>query len=69
MFISQPFLVSTTNAELEGATGETSIPNGLTAINVTDAADGTFNVTFTADADSMFVTDVVVANIRQSMML
>ena len=25
------------------------IPNGLSAINVTDDADGTFTVTFTAD--------------------
>ena len=41
-------LAVTTNADLEGATGDTSIPNGLTAINVTDDADGTFNVTFTA---------------------
>ena len=51
----------TTNAELEGATGETSIPNGLTFINVTDDADGIFNVTFTADAD-MFATDVIANN-------
>ena len=54
----------TTNAELEGATGDTEIPNGLTPINVIDAADGTFNVTFTA-TNAMFGADgagVIAAN-------
>ena len=51
----------TTNAELEGATGETSIPNGLTAINVTNDADGIFNVTFTATA-AMFADGVLEGN-------
>ena len=51
----------TTNAELEGATGETSIPNGLTAINVTNDADGIFNVTFAATA-AMFADGVLDAN-------
>ena len=44
-------LAVTTDAELEGLTAPTTIPNGLTAVNVTDDADGTFIVTFTADTD------------------
>ena len=51
----------TTNAELEGATGDINILNGLTAINVTDAADGSFNVTFTATA-AMFDDGVLEGN-------
>ena len=42
-------LTVTTDAELEGAAASTTIPNGLTPINATDDADGTFTVTFTAD--------------------
>ena len=54
-------LVAETNAELEELTAPTPIRNGLTPINVTDAADGTFNVTFTANAD-MFDDGVLDAN-------
>ena len=61
-------LTVVTTAELEGSTGNTTISNGLTAINVTDDADGIFNVTFAADAD-MFADDVVRTPIRQSIML
>ena len=46
--LSSGFTVVTT-AQLEGSTGNTTISNGLTAINVTDDADGIFNVTFAAD--------------------
>ena len=40
-------LAVTTTAQLEGLTAPIPIPNGITAINVTDDADGMFNVTFT----------------------
>ena len=54
-------LAVTTDAQLEGATGSTTIPNGLTAVNVTDDADGTFTVTFTAD-NTMIEDDTVTEN-------
>ena len=54
-------LAVTTNAELEDHISTNPIPDGLTAINVTDAADGTFNVTFTA-VDDMFAAGVIENN-------
>ena len=54
-------LAVTTDAELEGATAPTTIPNGLTAVNVTDDADGTFTVTFTAN-DDMIEPATITAN-------
>ena len=54
-------LAVTTDAELEEATAPTTIPNGLTAVNVTDDADGTFTVTFTA-TDAMIPSGTVEDN-------
>ena len=47
--VSSDGLEVTTDAQLEGAIGP--IPDGLTPINATDDADGTFTVTFTATDD------------------
>ena len=52
---------ATTDAQLAGSDGTIAIANGITAIDVADAADGRFNVTFTAP-ESVFTLDVTEQN-------
>ena len=42
-------LTAMTDAQIEGQTGTFALASGLTPVNVTDAADGTFDITFTTD--------------------